>query len=161
MYDISESPSPLPHGITIRTPSPVLGLPTVKARASQLTGEIQPKHFEHTEDSIPKPHSAMAPTTQTGIVDNASGSLARYAVSVYQDCAATIPWVDLYRALQCKHIHDLFPAVTSILTRVDITQTSSRTPFRLGASIMPCCRKSMTSYPQSSLTVLTEFILMN
>ncbi|KAG6368378.1 hypothetical protein INS49_002584 [Diaporthe citri] len=97
-----KSPSPLPHGITTRTPSPVQGLSTVTARASQLTVEVLPEHFkfEHKEDFVPIPYSTTAPTAQIGIVDDASGPLARYAVSVYQDCAATILWVDLYQALQ-------------------------------------------------------------
>lgn len=107
MYDVSESTSPLPPGITIRTPSPVEGLSTVTARASRLTGENLPQHFEHSEDVIPRPHPAMASTAQIGVVDDACGSLPRYAVSVYQGCAATIPWVDLYQTLQCKRIHVL------------------------------------------------------
>lgn len=147
MYDGPDAPSPLPHGITIRTPSPVQCLSTVTTRASQPTGEVLPEHSEHIKDFIPRPNSAMAQTSQIAIVDDASGFLARYAVSVYQDCAATIPWLDLYQALHCKRFMIFFfpQAMNSILTRTNILQTCSRTPFRLGGLMMTCCRRCKIS----------------
>lgn len=155
MYDILESPSPLPHGITIRTPSPVEGLSTATARAPQLTGEVLLQHFDHAEDVIPRLHPTI------GDANDTSGSLACYAVSVYQGCATTIPWVALYQALQCKRINDPFQAMKSILTPTDILQTSSRTFCRLGGLMMTCCRRSKIFSPQSSLTVSNKFVLVN
>lgn len=100
-HDVTGPSSPLPSGIVIRTPSPVPGPSTFTAGASELTGGIEATQFENTaRDILVRQHAVMAPTAQIIIGNDKSGSLAQYAVSVYQDCAATIPWVALYQALQ-------------------------------------------------------------
>lgn len=103
-YDFTGPPSPLPSGIVIRTPSPVSEPLTFTAGASERTGRIGATEFEQTDQDIPiRQHSVMAPTAQIIIGNDKSRSLAQYAVSVYQGCAATIPWVDLYQTLQREY----------------------------------------------------------
>lgn len=78
-------------------------MPRIPNRAAQLTGEVVATRFEHmAQDSIPRQHYDSVATSQTNIGDDEWGPLAQKAVSVYQDCAATIPWVDLHQLLQGK-----------------------------------------------------------
>lgn len=122
-YDGTGPPSPLPSGIVIRTPSPIPGPSTSTAQASQVTGGILATHFERTaQDLMLRRHFGMATTARTTVGNNESRYLAQLAVTVYQDCAATIPWVSLYQALQSESTYNFEHVNQMMLICDDMTQ---------------------------------------
>lgn len=125
-------------------------------------GEVVATYIEHkAQDLILRHESGMEPTAQIAIEVEKSRSVAQYAISVYQDCAATIPWVDLYQALQGELTRVLFQEKNIILTGIDIPQTYSTAHMRLASLMTTYSRHNESFLPRSPQPGQNKFVLIN
>lgn len=161
-FYVTGPPSPLPSGIVIRTPSPVSGPSTLPNRSAQPTGEVVATRFKQTTQEIKLKRSFdTMPTAHMVIGDGDWRSLAQKAISVYQDCATTIPWLDLHEALQRGFLPISPQERLNMLTYIGIPQTSSTAHMWLGVLMVTCIKSRLSRLLRSSQALSHNFRIMS